>query len=203
MSQLQLLKAFDNKAITSQEVFRKLLKALSEPGTIQDMPGEDTQETIYQSTWSVAQSLLDSSCKVAVLPSLQDKTFTDSLKFHTDAVLTENAEDAQFVFLSMEELLDLERFNQGDLISPNQSCTLIVQTQAINHEAMLQLSGPGIKTQQSLSLAGMGKQQVQALQNNHRLYPCGLDFIFCSPQSLAALPRSTSVTSNLLLQESA
>jgi hypothetical protein len=44
-------------------------------------------------------------------------------------------------------------------------------------------------------LEGLDANKIDLLQNNHKLYPCGVDFIFCSATSITAITRSTKIKS--------
>ena len=118
-SELDLLIAFENTVSASQWVYRKILKAMSEPATIvSPLPAELSlaesdsaivpklyaenwqHDGLYSTTWSVAQTLLDSDCQVAVSPALSQKSVLQSIGFYTDAKITSNAKQVQFFFMN-------------------------------------------------------------------------------------------------------
>lgn len=209
-TELHLLTAFSDPVVGSQWVYRQLLKAMSEPGTILSlMDGNQTptlyatdftNDYLYPTTWSVAQALLDSDCCVHVSPRMSQQDFLQSLHFYTDAKVIEDAKKANFAFMTLEELVGnnemASSFSSGSLIAPHESCTLIIQVSDIRNAVQLALQGPGIKTQKQLAITGVESQMIRFLQANNQLYPCGVDFIFCSPTHIVALPRSTVVSSS-------
>jgi phosphonate C-P lyase system protein PhnH len=229
---LELLTAFDNNVTASQWVYRQLLKAMSEPATILPLSQssaivsaavktEPTVETVkkvprlyaddwqheqlYSTTWSVAQSLLDSDCRIVTSTTLSQKSILQSIRFYTDAKVAQTAQQAQFAFINLDEWTDNNLYSTGSLIAPHESCTLVIQVPDISNEPHilssglllpdLLLTGPGIKTQKSLSIAGLTPLHIEFLIENNHLYPCGIDIIFCSPTHVAALPRSTVIDS--------
>ncbi len=206
MVDLALLHTFSHKAEASQKVYRKLLKAMSEPGKIIDIAfvteqygvnNEGVELLLYPSVWAIAQSLLDSDCSVYVSPVLAQKTFTQSLSFYMDAELNNNKKIVDFAFITIDELDEnLSEFNVGQLEAPHKSCTLIIQTPSISDKPQLGLSGPGIERVKHLWIEGLHADQIELIQANHRLYPCGVDFIFCTPEKIVALPRSTALSFN-------
>ena len=207
---LKLLTPFENIGDSSQQVFRQLLKAMSEPGHIEKLDSDSSvkqlsehDSVIYPTTWALVQTLLDADCRVALLPSMEKSVIKQSLQFFTDSNMESNYQYANFALLSIQELHNLDQFNSGTLESPHESCTLIVQTPEISNEPQMILEGPGIKKQRQLNIGGLEQEQIKALQGNHQNYPCGLDIIFCSPEKICALPRSTSITVAAQLKETA
>ncbi|MFT5421775.1 MAG: alpha-D-ribose 1-methylphosphonate 5-triphosphate synthase subunit PhnH [Candidatus Endobugula sp.] len=187
-------------------------------------PDDWHHQQLYRTTWSVAQALLDSDCKVHLSSVLDQKSVTQSLRFYTDAQVTKQPSLAQFALMNLEEFANTtdfaDKFSIGTLIAPHESCTLLIQVAHISNgastenstenrtenrtedsnennnasnESQLLLSGPGIKTQKNLAIEGLTQQQMAFLIDNNQQYPCGVDIIFCSPQHIAALPRSTEV----------
>lgn len=160
-------------------------------------------EQLYSTTWSVAQSLLDSDCRIVTSTTLSQKSILQSIRFYTDATVAKTAQQAQFAFINLEEWTDNNLYSTGSLIAPHESCTLVIQVPNISNEPLssspsLLLSGPGIKTQKSLSIADLTPLHIEFLIENNQLYPCGIDIIFCSPTHVAALPRSTVIDSSSL-----
>jgi alpha-D-ribose 1-methylphosphonate 5-triphosphate synthase subunit PhnH len=203
MSSLDLLPAFIDESTDSQVVFRNILKVMSEPGTIIEMTGTEepynTQSSLNSQKyklsclWSVAQTLLDSDCSVFVCASLNDKSFIQSLSFFTGVSFAHDIKSADFIFMSMHELKDLNDFNLGGIEKPHLSSTVLVYVESMSAAEQIMLSGPGIKESRSLALAGLDAEKIDLLKNNHKLYPCGIDFIFCSETSMTAITRSTKI----------
>ena len=205
MSSLDLLPVFIDESTDSQVVFRNILKVMSEPGTIIDFSKNselyDTHSSIkiqknkLSCLWSVAQTLLDSDCSVFVCDSVDDKSFTQSLSFFTGVSFSRDIRSADFIFMSMHELKDLNDFNLGGIEKPHLSSTVLIYVDSITAADQIILSGPGIKDSRSLALAGLDAEKIDLLKNNHKLYPCGIDFIFCSETSMTAISRSTKIKS--------
>lgn len=203
MSSLDLLPAFIDESTDSQVVFRNILKVMSEPGTIIDMSGNaelysiraslSIQQNKLSCLWSVAQTLLDSDCSVFVCASLSDKSFIQSLSFFTGVSFSQDIKSADFIFMSMHELKDLNNFNLGGIEKPHLSSTVLVYVDSITAVDQIILSGPGIKDSRSLALSGLDSEKIDLLKNNHKLYPCGIDFIFCSEINMTAITRSTKI----------
>lgn len=199
MNTLQLHPAFTDPVGQSQTIFRALLKSMSEPGVISPVPTEMLQEhpssaAIYASTWSIARALFDFDSHVYVSPELTSETLVRSLQFQTEAKIAQCARDAQFVMLNLTELSELETFNLGTMEAPHISSTVLVQVEGFDQGDHFSISGPGIQGLRTIQINGLNAQHRSLIARNHALYPCGVDFIFCSPQAMLALPRSTRAT---------
>lgn len=224
-TQLELLEPFANPVDDSQSIYRQVLKAMSEPGlavtlveaepmishSLTSSDGvavESVAEStvVYPTVWAIAQTLLDHDCRVYVSPALAIPAFMQSLRFYTDCQLVDDAQRADFAFITLSELTDLNLFNPGTAEAPHQSTTLVVQTTTIDSslieaDAQWLLSGPGIPQTRPFAIEQLMPAQALLLQQNHQLYPCGLDFIFCSPHSIYGLPRSTAMTECVTAEE--
>lgn len=211
MNALKLLPAFEESVNESQQVFRTVLKCMSEPGTIRTIqPGSEPDATqheklnqanannteslpIFPSLWAIAQALLDSDASVFIGDQLLSQTLVQSLGFYTDATVTAKREGADFALMTQADWTSNGGFSVGTWEQPQQSCTLIIQVSELSSAQQLLLSGPGIKESCWLSIAGLSTEQQTLLQTNHALYPRGLDFIFCSPERIVCIPRSTQI----------
>lgn len=204
---MELLPALEHPVTQSQALFRALLKSMSEPGEMGHISAvlnktEASDSALFSTSWTIAQSLFDHDTTVFLSASLNTKTIKTSVQFQTDAKVTADPSLAAFAILTSEEITHDSEFNLGTLEAPHDSCTLIIQVPAIYQASELKaelpslvLSGPGIETQRTLQIAGMTPYLLNLLQRNQALYPCGIDFIFCTPDEFLAIPRSTRVQS--------
>lgn len=214
MSTLRLLPAFEESVDESQQVFRTVLKCMSEPGTIRTIqPRPESDETqheklnqansnntesvpIFPSLWAIAQALLDSDASVFIGTQLLSQALVQSLGFYTDATVTAEREGADFALMTLADWTSSSGFSIGTWEQPQQSCTMIIQVPELSNAQQLLLSGPGIKESCWISIAGLSTEQQVMLQSNHALYPRGLDFIFCSHERIMCIPRSTQIQIN-------
>jgi alpha-D-ribose 1-methylphosphonate 5-triphosphate synthase subunit PhnH len=84
-------------------------------------------------------------------------------------------------------------FAQGTHDYPDRSATLVLQVEDIRAEGPVMLSGPGIPQRLRFGASGLGDGFWAAMAENHAGFPIGVDVIFVSPTSIAALPRSTDI----------
>jgi len=55
------------------------------------------------------------------------------------------------------------------------------------------LSGPGLRMPATLAVTGLPTDFARIWQDNHLLYPRGVDVVLCADTALAALPRSVAI----------
>ena len=216
-----LHQGFHDSVHDSQQVFRQLLKAMSEPGTIQhtnflENVSMSIDNGFYQTSYATALSLLDGNCKVGLSAQLDDLITRNSLSFHCACSLVDISDEhdesnesvtskIDFLFLNAQEwqrLLTHPSLSVGDLSYPEKSTTIIVQVAAIEQTAMtsnsseqtgLVLMGPGIEHQRHLFIEGFTDTLLSSLQQNQTLFPLGYDFILTAPDALVALPRTCRI----------
>jgi alpha-D-ribose 1-methylphosphonate 5-triphosphate synthase subunit PhnH len=183
--------AFDDQVLDSQRVFRAALKALAEPGLTQQLIPVQALEPLAPASYALCLSLLDGDTRLWLAPAFDTPTVRANLAFHCGCPIVAERESADFALLGVQELVDLSGFFTGSERFPDQSCTLLVQLDALEGGAALSWSGPGILGQREVSLpVPAAFWQQRAARND---FPRGLDLFFAADQSLIGLPRSTRI----------
>ena len=95
--------------------------------------------------------------------------------------------------IDWEEIL-LDGFEAGSDECPDRSTTLIVQVADLAGGGAMTLAGPGILGSQRFAPRGLPKDFAARWAANNGLFPRGVDVILCAPAELAALPRTTRMT---------
>ncbi len=200
MQNLAITPAFEEPVAQSQQTFRRLLKAMSEPGVIVPVPAVAPLRQLYPATHAVCLTLLDSQTRLWISDGLADQQVRHNLHFHTGMLLAVDAAAAQFALARGDEIDNLESFPRGTLEYPERGCTLILQVSSLAMHSdlgpsftCLRLSGPGIDGRRQFALDGLGRPLIQYLVERPDPFPLGLDFIITDAQSLVAIPRTTQV----------
>lgn len=183
--------AFDDQVLDSQQVFRAALKALAEPGLVQSLMPPHALEPLAPATYSLCLSLLDGDTRLWLAPAFDTPTVRANLAFHCGCPIVAERASADFALLGTEELADLSGFCAGSERFPDQSCTLLIQLDALEGGAALNWSGPGILGQREVSVPVPAALWQQRGARND--FPRGLDLFFTAGQSLVGLPRSTRI----------
>ena len=185
--QAQILEGgFANLPIDASHAFRAVMTAMARPGHIAAISGAHPPAPLSAAAGAVVLTLLDPETPVFLAVSHNTPQARDWITFHTGAPFVA-PENAMFAIGTWGHL-PLQDFAHGTAQYPDRSATLIVEVAVLSNSGA-SLSGPGIKDRAQLSVP-----ETRAFQENARMFPLGLDFIFTSGNRLAALPRTTRVT---------
>lgn len=188
-----LCAGFEDPVQESQQVFRRVLTALSEPGTLQNLPVKESPEGVHNASYQICLALLDAQTPLWIAPSLKTATLVSALRFHCGCRLVDEPGQAEFALITPDFDGDLTRFAQGSHEYPDRSTTLIVQVESLNAASDWTLSGPGIDGVRRVGIAGLDPRWSGMLDENRRRFPCGVDFLFTAGPGLMGLPRTTHV----------
>lgn len=189
MIQTPLLPAFANPVHDAQITFRGLLAALSHPGQVMDLDVDlVTPWGLWLSCGAAALTLLDDRTRVWISETAT-AAVRNWLQFHTGCRWVADPQQADFALvLDPISMPPLPTFVQGTPEEPEGSTTLLIQIEGWRGETVI-LSGPGIPSQRSVSLAAESGL-VADLERNGRRYPQGVDLFLFVEQQVMGLPRS-------------
>jgi alpha-D-ribose 1-methylphosphonate 5-triphosphate synthase subunit PhnH len=185
--------AFSDPTRESQAVFRKVMDAVARPGAIQDLAfAPDAPQGLDRAAGAVALTLFDFETPTWLDPALRGGAAEGWMRFHCGCPLTDDPVKAAFALITDAPAApELAAFNQGDAKYPDRSTTLVFQLPALEGGPRVTLTGPGIKDQSTLSLAGLPAAFWDQVQANQSKFQFGVDLIFVARDRLVALPRST------------
>lgn len=181
--------AFDNPVFDSQNTFRQLLTAMSEPGTLVTLPQVSANLTLAAGTVSTLLAMTDQDTKVWLdNPTPETEAY---LQFHCSAPFCKQPEQAHFaVITEVEKCPALDSFALGTEEYPDQASTVIIETTFTGKTYRLQ--GPGIETSIEIKLH-LPDSLLEQRQQLSELFPRGLDLILIDGSQALALPRTTFV----------
>jgi alpha-D-ribose 1-methylphosphonate 5-triphosphate synthase subunit PhnH len=185
-------RGFAHPAAGSQAVFRTVLSAMSEPGRIWMCPALPKESSLQPVTAAVALTLLDYETPVFLAGRLGSDEARDFLAFHTGApIISEPARAGFVIAASADDLPPIESLNAGTPEYPDRSATVILGVSGFETGTRVSLRGPGIPEFRNFQAGGLEASFWRLAIGNASRFPLGIDFIFCGPDALAALPRST------------
>lgn len=188
-----LCAGFENPVHHSQQVFRQVLTALSEPGTRQNLPVSEAPEGIHIAAYQICLALLDAETPLWIAPSLKTSALVSALRFHCGCPLVDEPGRAEFALTTPDFDGDLTLFAQGSHEYPDRSTTLIVQVESLDAPGDWTLRGPGIDGIRRVGIAGLDPRWPRMLADNLGRFPCGVDLLFTAGTGLMGLPRTTQV----------
>ncbi|MDP2122475.1 MAG: phosphonate C-P lyase system protein PhnH [Hoeflea sp.] len=178
----------------SQTVFRALMDAMAQPGTIHALPHVTAPPApLTASASALIATLADADTPVWLDPALtKTSAVRDWIVFHTGAPITLHQSEAAFaVVAAPEKLSALNGFALGSQEFPDRSTSVILQVATLTDGAALTLEGPGIKGRASLAPDPLPQHFTEQWKANRQAFPRGIDVILAGPACVAAMPRST------------
>ncbi|ELQ9035706.1 alpha-D-ribose 1-methylphosphonate 5-triphosphate diphosphatase [Escherichia coli] len=181
----------------AQHSFRRLLKAMSEPGVIVALHQlKRGWQPLNIATTSVLLTLADNDTPVWLAAPLSNDIVSQSLRFHTNAPLVSQPEQATFAVT--DEAISSEQLNAlstGTAVAPEAGATLILQVASLSGGRMLRLTGAGIAESQSRLPEAMDGEGGWLLPGLIELHTDNLDKFF-TPRPKVDWPAHSAMSSH-------
>ncbi len=187
-------KGFDEPVLASQRCFRRILSAMSEPGTIHSLDEAiEAPSGVGPAAMLVLLTLADHETSVWLSPKVAAAA-APYLRFHCGAPVVDTPMSASFALVDGGATgLDLAAFDPGDDRYPDRSATLVVACEALEGGRRVVLSGPGIRGTRTVSPSGLDAGFWEKVADNNARYPLGVDFILAAGNQIMSIPRSTGI----------
>ncbi|MDR9892641.1 phosphonate C-P lyase system protein PhnH [Pseudenterobacter timonensis] len=186
--------AFTLPVHDAQQSFRRLLKAMSEPGVIVALHQiKHGWQPLNLATTSLLLTLADNDTPVWISGAINNDIVSSNLRFHTGAPLVEQPQQA--VFAVADDQISHEQLNvlsAGTAVAPETSATLIVQVTSLSGGRMLRLTGAGIADERMVA-PQLPECLIHELTERPHPFPLGIDLILTCGERLLAIPRTTHV----------
>ena len=192
-----VIPGFTHEAFGSQAVFRTSLNAMSYPGRPLEIPLDCVLPSLgHGAAAALLLGLLDSDTTLWMSPSVREGDAGPWLRFHTGCQVSDDVNNAQFIWVAHSDSLpQISSMMQGSEDYPDQSATCIIEIQDFDMESEeLVLQGPGIDGNCSLKVLGLPDAFVEQWQNNHRIFPRGIDVFLTNASHIVGLPRTTRIS---------
>lgn len=187
---------FSDVVMQSQAVFRTIMDAMAQPGTIKSIDVSlNPPALLSKSMAAIACTLVDADTPIWLDAKLAASAEVKSwLTFQTGAPVTSDAGEASFALVSdLGQMPPLENFALGTQEYPDRSSTLILQVNSLDAGAPLTLAGPGIRDTAIFSPVPLPSDFLKQWATNHAFFPRGVDLVLAGPDAVACLPRSTRI----------
>lgn len=188
-------RAFTDPVLQSQRVFRALLSAMAEPGTIHALDVSiDAPRGVMPASILALLALADKETPVWIGGDA-GRDIGAYLRFHTGCPIASALGEAQFALLPVgAPAQPLASFNPGDERYPDRSATVVVECPALDGGLSRRWSGPGIRGARAMSVVAPFAEFWPEVRRNNAESPLGVDMILASGRCIVGLPRSTSVS---------
>lgn len=186
---------FDDPILDSQQLFRQLLNAFSNPGSILTLDVSLHKQPLSNACHVICLTLIDYETPLWLDDTVMSNgSLCNFFKFHCGSPLVTEPSEASFAMvMSPANLPPLSAFNQGVEAYPDRSTTLIVQVSSLESGSGWYLRGPGIRDHARLEVGGLPDRFLNDWQDNQEVFPMGVDLILTNGASFTALPRTTII----------
>jgi alpha-D-ribose 1-methylphosphonate 5-triphosphate synthase subunit PhnH len=188
---MTLLASFNHPVADAQRAFRRILKAMSEPGVMVSLPLQQGWGDLSPAATAVLLTLVDQESALWLDSRIDNDVVRNNLRFHTGVPIVDER-DAPFALTHAATNPDPALFAAGDNMSPEKSTTLIVEVPALNGGLTLRLSGPGLREPRAIA-PQLPEAILHYLRERPHPFPQGVDLIFTCGEAMMALPRTTDV----------
>jgi alpha-D-ribose 1-methylphosphonate 5-triphosphate synthase subunit PhnH len=187
-------KGLEDPVLAAQRCFRRILSAMSEPGTILSLDeAVESPSGVPAAAMLVLLTLVDQETPVWLAPRFAAEA-APYLRFHCGAPIVEAPELAAFALVDgADPVLDVAAFDAGDERYPDRSATLIVACAALEGGRRVTLAGPGIRKEGVAAPSGLAAGFWEGLAANNARYPLGVDVILAAGNRIMSIPRSTHI----------
>lgn len=189
------------EALYTQATYRVCLDVLARPGKIGriGMP-EGMPDLMRFSPYmgGIGLTLLDHEVKFHA--ALDTGADTERMKLYTMS-MPAPIETCDYLFMNGADELDLTVLKRGDLMRPDDSCTVLCSVDEIGSEPpkngdsiRLRLTGPGVQTESVVYMHGLSAKWISGFIESNQEYPLGLDGFFVDAHGrICAIPRSSRI----------
>lgn len=190
-----LRRGFREPALEAQQLFRRILDAMSRPGCIQDLSTAPEPPTdLTRAAAGVALTLLDFETRLWLDPALRGGEAEAWLRFHCNCPLTTETGAAAFALIADGAAMPrLDAFAAGDARYPDRSTTLIVRVPSLHGGPAKKLAGPGIRGTVAVDPSGLPADFWTQMADNGREFQLGVDLMLVDDESILGLPRTVRV----------
>ncbi|MGO4400938.1 phosphonate C-P lyase system protein PhnH [Achromobacter sp. PAB15] len=189
-----LLPGFADPVRDAQTTFRSALQALAHPGRIQEITADSgVPEGLSPAMTALLLTLVDVDTPLW-LPRTVHADVLAFLRFHCACPIVPSPALARFAAVPAGgEAPALSACHPGDPAYPDLSTTLLIDVASLSAGDAVSLTGPGIQTRQTLSVAGLPDGFWREWRLNHQRFPLGVDVFLTQDRRMCGLPRTTRV----------
>ncbi len=187
---------FADPVFDAQAIFRSLMDAMGEPGTVADFgPRVTAPASLVPAAAAILAALADGDTPIWLPdPTGVDEAAAQWLRFQTGAPIVTDPAGASFAVLpERHDPAGWTRFPRGTPAYPDRSATLLFPVRSFTGGAPLVLTGPGIETERLIAPAGLPAGFLPAMAENHAGFPLGFDLMLVAGAEALALPRTTRI----------
>ena len=187
---------FENSEIGSAIVFRKVVEAMSGPGSIHTPRiALNPPVGLNAMTCAMVLTLCDMDTPLWIQPCRHRESIRRYVSFHTGSPIASDVQEATHVIVRSPVCENvLENLAIGTEAYPDRSATVLMMVDEFQGRKLISLKGPGIDGSARLAVIPVNGMFWEWRKRMEGLFPLGVDILFGSEYSLSRLPRSTVIS---------
>ncbi|HBG1439724.1 TPA: phosphonate C-P lyase system protein PhnH [Clostridioides difficile] len=187
----------------TQEIYRKMLDSASFHGKLNNIDNINIENNtkLLNGAIGIAITLLDQEVTFYI------ENYTQKDIKNIRALTMSNQIDyrkSDYIFLDINSEVDILQIKIGSFEYPDESATIVHQVNDLSTYSQtkyikLDLSGPGIKSKNSIYINGIREEFIERLSSINKDYPIGIDLILVDKKGeIAFIPRSSKLSWEVL-----
>lgn len=190
----QITRGFEDPVHDALQAFRKVLDAMSKPGTIAELASDVSFGSASAAASQILLTLADNNTPLWLSGCFTgDEALAENIRFHIAAPVTGSVMEATFALVKAEEAFELGDFRQGDEEYPETSTTILVEVEGFGVGKELSLTGPGIQSVNTLKVKGLPSNLLRCLIAREEAGHLAVDILLTAGNCVVALPRTTKI----------
>lgn len=185
--------ALDLSCLDNHRCFRRLLQAMSRPGTLFQLPAADTSGR--SPLFRLLDAIIDQQCSCCLIDP--DPEWQAQLQQQTGCSFAPLDQADFLLALDGTSRGTLQQAKRGRRDFPDQNATIIYRVDQLAEgtaQSGIQLRGPGINGSIYPSIEGLAETELKQLKSVNLEFPLGIDALFLDRTGqLIGLPRSTRI----------
>lgn len=188
---MTLMTSFTHPMEDFQHTFRRILRAMSEPGLMVMLPLQQGWGDLSPAATAALLTLVDHDTTLWLDPMLDNESLRNDLRLHIGVPLCSEL-STPFAISRASADPDPLSFTAGDDRMPKKSTTLIIDLPSLSGGLTLRLKGPGIQETRAIA-PQLPPRVLHYLRERPHHFPQSLDLIFTCGETMMAVPRTIRV----------
>lgn len=179
------------RAWRTQRLFRVLMQAMANPGRPVGVEPLETESLLE----GICETLFDHEVHFAAVGCGVDEKALAAVRMITGCSRVALPEADYIIVAGGSSGGLLAGARVGTLEYPDRGATVLYPVASLQMPGRVKLNftGPGIRSESEISLAGIELEELELIQRLNRVFPLGVDAVFFDSVSVLAIPRSAEM----------
>jgi|GEM_PF-757935 len=188
---MTLLATFCHPIVDTQRAFRRISKAMSEPGMTVSLPEASAWGKTSVAATAVLMTVVNRDTCLLIDEKLRDESLINYVQDYTGSQITDGA-DADVVLLHGKTTVDIAALFSAGQMSPGKNRTIIIDVAGLSGGLTMRLHGLDMMEPRAIA-PQLPESVLQYLRKRDGHCQQRLDLIFTCGENMMALPHNVDV----------